>query len=165
MQIFTFPPLVSLALCILLWGGLQTFFALLCQRLPASWFAWDNWLFRPKAFEKNGRLYKKVFQIHRWKGYLPDGAAVSKSGYRKKHLQDTSIENLSVFLEQSCRAELAHLLAITPFWIFGLFLPPVGMVLMLGYALAINMPCVLAQRYNRPRIAGLLQRKKRGAGA
>lgn len=161
MQVFTFPVWVSLLLCIALWGIFQTFFALFCQKLPAAWFGYSNWFFRAKAFEKEGKIYKSIFKIHRWKGLLPDGAAVTKSGYRKKHLTDLSSENLTLFLEQSCRAELGHLLAIPPFWVFGLFLPPISLPFMLLYALFINMPCVLAQRYNRPRIAKVLYRAEK----
>lgn len=92
---------------------------------------------------------------------MPDGAAVTKSGYRKKTLADSTPQNLHVFLEQSCRAELSHLLAIFPFWVFGLFLPPISVGIMFVYAVGINMPCVMAQRYNRPRIAQVLQRREK----
>ena len=158
MQLFEFPVWISVLLCFFLWGTLQTFFAMLCQKLPAAWFDYNNRFFRPKAFEKEGKIYKTVFKIQRWKELLPDGAAVSKSGYRKKRLTDLSVDNLKIFLEQSCRAELGHLLAITPFWIFGFFLPPLAIPIMFVYAIFINMPCILAQRYNRPRIAKVLSR-------
>ena len=63
------------------------------------------------------------------------------------------------FLLKSCRAELGHLLAITPFWVFGFFLPPIGIFIMLLYAIIINVPCIFAQRYNRPRIKALLEKR------
>lgn len=164
MQIIVFPVSVSIILCLVLWAGFQTFFAVICQKIPAKYFKYDNWFFRSKPFEKNGKIYKSVFKINRWKSLLPDGAAVSKSGYRKKHLSDVSAENLEMFLEQSCRAELSHLLAIIPFWIFGLFLPPVSIPIMFVYAVFINTPCIMAQRYNRPRIINVLSRMENGNG-
>lgn len=152
--------MLALLLCILLWTGMQSIIAVVCQKLPASLFDYNNWFFRPRPFEKDGKIYKSIFKIHRWKGYLPDGAAATKGGYRKKHLTDLSAENLRMYLEQSCRAELSHLLAITPFWVFGFFLPPIALPIMLLYALLVNLPCLLAQRYNRPRIAKVLNRRE-----
>ncbi|MEN6550544.1 MAG: glycosyl-4,4'-diaponeurosporenoate acyltransferase, partial [Candidatus Cryosericum sp.] len=43
-------------------------------------------------------------------------------------------------------------LAIFPFWVFWFFTPPTVPWLMLGYALAVNLPCIVVQRYNRPRV-------------
>lgn len=161
MQLFEFPVWVSILLCLFIWGGLQTFFAMISQKLPARWFQYTNWYFSTKPFEKQGSIYKTVFKIQRWKQFLPDGAAATKAGYRKKHLTDVSTQNMQVFLEQSCRAEFGHLLAIFPFWVFGLFLPPISIPIMFVYAVFINTPCILAQRYNRPRIAKVLARKER----
>lgn len=158
MQIFTFSVFASLLVCIFLWGAFQTFFAVLCQKLPAKIFFHRNAFFAPKTFEKDGKIYRTFFKIHLWKELLPDGAAVLKSGYKKKRLSNVSVANLNIFLEESCRAELAHLLAIAPFWVFGLFLPAISLPIMLFYALLVNMPCILAQRYNRPRIARVLRR-------
>ena len=55
--------------------------------------------------------------VRKWKKFLPDGVAISKDGYRKRNLTDYSQENLELFLEESCRAELTQELAIIPFWI------------------------------------------------
>lgn len=158
MRIFYLSNLNSLVLCFVLWAVLQTLFAVICQKLPENLFRYDNKLFRSKGFEKEGKLYDDLFKIKYWKKYLPDGAAIKKTGFRKKYLTDFSKENLNKFLIESCRAELGHLLAITPFWIFGLFLPPICILIMLIYAIAINMPCIIAQRYNRPRIVKVLKR-------
>ena len=155
MQVLFFSDIVSLILCFILWPILQILAAVISKRLPDRMFQWNKGVFKPQKFEKNGKIYKSVFKIDQWKHLLPDGAAVQKSGYRKKNITDFSSENLKLFLTESCRAELGHFLAITPFWIFGLFLPMPGIFLMLGYALIMNVPCILAQRYNRPRIAKL----------
>lgn len=106
--------------------------------------------------KKEEGLYSKVFKVKKWKKYLPDGAVISKEDYRMKSMKDFSKENLELFLKESCRAELNHLLAITPFWVFGLFVPPRVVIYMLAYALIVNMPCIIVQRYNRPRIIRML---------
>lgn len=160
MQLIGFPVWKSLILCIAIWAFLPMGFSFLCQKLPSRFFNYKNALFRTKSFEKKGGIYKSIFKIHLWKVYLPDGAGVTKSGYTKKHLTDFSNTNLALFLEESCRAELGHLLGITPFWIFGFFLPPVAIPIMLIYALIVNVPCILAQRYNRPRILELMKKRE-----
>jgi hypothetical protein len=60
------------------------------------------------------------------------------------------------FILESKRAELVHWLAILPFWVFGLWGPPIVIPIMFVYALAVNLPCIIAQRYNRPRLLRLL---------
>lgn len=51
-----------------------------------------------------------------------------------------------------------HWLGILPFWVFGLFAPPGVIWIMLAYALIVNLPCIIAQRYNRPRVYALLKK-------
>lgn len=152
MMIWTFSPAVAILLCFVIWSVLPLWITFVVQRLPARYFDPHSRFFSPKAWERGGKLYQRVFRVRSWKAYLPDGAAVSKSGYRKKHLTDYSPQNLCCFLEQSCRAEMSHLLSILPFVLFLLFLPPRTLLFMLGYALFVNLPCVIVQRYNRPRI-------------
>lgn len=84
--------------------------------------------------------------------------AVVEGGYSKKHLTDHSKENPERFLTETCRAELTHFPAILPFWIFGLFTPTIVIVFMLIYAVAVNMPCIITQRYNRIRLARVLKK-------
>jgi glycosyl-4,4'-diaponeurosporenoate acyltransferase len=69
--------------------------------------------------------------------------------------------NLQRFLTESCRAEMTHFFAILPFWLFGFIAPPEVILVMLVYAIALNMPCIIAQRYNRPRIEILMNKRYR----
>ncbi|MEA5061120.1 MAG: hypothetical protein VB015_01720 [Erysipelotrichaceae bacterium] len=64
------------------------------------------------------------------------------------------------FLIESARGELTHWLAILPFWVFGFFAPSYIIPIMLAYALIVNLPCIIVQRYNRPRIKKLLKMMK-----
>ncbi len=158
MRIFYPPDWLMILLFFVLWFVFQGGSALLCLKLPDRFLGKDGFLFKPHSFEKGGALYQKVFRIRRWKHLLPDGGALS-GGYSKRHLSDMSRQNLSRFLLESRRAELVHWLGIAPFWVFGLFSPPEMILYMLVYALAVNLPCIIAQRYNRPRIQRLLERK------
>ncbi len=160
MQLIELPPLWAGLLCVALWPVFQVAAALFCLHLQSRYLSVSLPLFRPRRWEQGGAFYEKVFRVRRWKRFLPDGGAVMRGGYRKKHLNDRTPEGLQQFLTESCRAELTHLLAILPFWVFGLFTPPGTIWIMLCYALAVNLPCIIAQRYNRPRFLRLLQRQQ-----
>jgi glycosyl-4,4'-diaponeurosporenoate acyltransferase len=43
--------------------------------------------------------------------------------------------------------------------LFLLWNPPVGVAVNVVYAIAANVPCILAQRYNRPRVLAILERQ------
>ncbi len=161
MQKFYFSDGKTLLLCIVLWFVFQLSSALLCLYLPDRCFRPRSGFFRPKPFEKDGEIYEKLFKVKSWKQLLPDGGKLAgKRGYSKRYLKDFSEENLQRFLIESCRAEAGHWLAIFPFWVFGFFVPPRAVLYMLLYALLVNLPCIIAQRYNRPRILKLLEKTK-----
>lgn len=158
MQVIELPaPLVVLVYAGL-WFLFQMGAALLCYHIPDGWYAQDHALFATYPWEREGDFYQQVFRVKAWKHLLPDGGALFRRGYRKKHLRSFSPENLRQYLIESRRAELTHWVAILPFWVFGFIGPPQVIWMMLLYALAVNLPCLIAQRYNRPRIAALLAR-------
>lgn len=159
MPLIHLPEWQSVILCFFVWPVLQTLAAVFCRILPDRFFDPSGFWFQAHRWEASGFIYERLFHVKRWKKFLPDGAAVWKNGYRKKTLRDVSPDNLQRFLIESCRAELTHLLAIPPFILFILFMPLYVLPMMLAYALIVNAPCVIAQRYNRPRVSALLQKK------
>lgn len=163
MRIIFLPESWTLILCFIVWPILQVGAALLCVNLPDRFFSPGRFFYRAHRFEKEGRIYNTLLRVSQWKHLLPDGAAVwKKRGYEKKRLTDFSRENLRKFLTESCRAEMTHWLAIFPFWVFWFFTPPIVPWIMLFYAVAVNLPCIIVQRYNRPRIERLLGKMETG---
>ncbi len=161
MRLIFLSDSVTFLLCFLVWPVLQISAALICFILPDRFFSPNSFFFKSHRFEQNGKLYDKVFRVSRWKHLLPDGGAVlKKNGYKKKRLNNFSKNNLNRFLIESARGEMTHWLAIFSFWIFWFFTPPLVPWLMLVYALLANIPCIVVQRYNRPRIQHLLDRMK-----
>ena len=158
MQIIFLPTEWSFLICFILWPVFQISISIICLIIPDDFYAKDNFLFRVRKWENQGNVYESIFRIRRWKQFLPDGAAIIKSGFRKKHLQQMSVEYFKKFLVESRRAELGHWVAITPFWIFGFFTPFPVIIYMFLYAIIINLPCILAQRYNRPRLFEVLKK-------
>lgn len=161
MRILTFPMAWTVALDILAWLLIHLGVALAVARRPLERFdPWTGW-YRMRAWEDEGRIYERFFRVRSWKKYLPDGAPLlGRYGFPKQQLGARSVEYFRAFAGETCRAELTH-------WIIPLFAPlfffwnrPAVGVLMLAYAVAENLPLIVAQRYNRARLLRLLQRKE-----
>jgi glycosyl-4,4'-diaponeurosporenoate acyltransferase len=158
-QILYLPGTWTILLCFIVWPVLQYAAAFFCLNIPDRIFGTNSFFFRSHSFEQDGRIYDKIFRVSSWKQLLPEGSIASKQRrFKKKHLKNFSEENLNKFLLESARAELTHWLAILPFWLFGFFVPAKVIWYMLIYALLVNLPCIITQRYNRPRVQRLLNR-------
>lgn len=125
------------------------------SRLPLSWFRPEGPLYRTRGWERGGAVYDHVFRIRAWKRLLPDGAALFKSGFRKRRMTGRSAPYCRTFVLETCRAELCHWLVFALVPLFFLWNPPYVAWPMVPYAVAVNLPCIVAQRYNRPRLAAL----------
>ena len=128
------------------------------NRLPLSWFDPDGWLYRTRRWERGGRIYERVFRIRAWKRHLPDGAAAFRTGFRKRRMTGRSPQYCRTFVRETCRAELYHWLVFALVPLFFAWNPWRVAWPMVPYALAVNLPCIVAQRYNRPRLAALARR-------
>jgi hypothetical protein len=67
---------------------------------------------------------------------------------------------LSKFVSETCRAELAHWCIIISMLIFALWSSTGTSILVFFIAAALNLPYIVIQRYNRPRILSILANKK-----
>jgi glycosyl-4,4'-diaponeurosporenoate acyltransferase len=129
----------------------------LVHRLPGRRFDHDTWLTKPRRFEDDGRFYVRVLRIKRWKRHLPEAGGLFPGGFDKKHLRATDMVYLLTHARETRRAELGHWLAAACAPLFFFWNPwPVGVV-MLGYGVAANGPCIAAQRYNRLRLARIVR--------
>lgn len=133
----------------LAWGFTQ----LAVERFKAQG-AWA----RPKHWERNGRFYERAFAIKRWKDRLPDAAGLFRGGFAKANLQTATPEYLACFLRETWRGELVHWLALFTLPVFAIWNPWWGVLVNAVVALAVNLPCILALRYNRARLTRLLGR-------
>lgn len=158
MQIFFPSRPLAILICFPLWYFYQSMAARICLKLPERSFSPYAPFFRSHGWEDGGKTYQRILRVHTWKKFLPDSGSLIRGSYRKKTLDSFSKKSMEKFLMESCRAEMTHWLAILPFWTFGLFAPPRVILYMLAYAIAVNVPCIIAQRYNRPRILRLLEK-------
>ncbi len=115
-------------------------------------FNYDNFWFRPKAFEK--RLFK-FFQVKKWKDKLP---TIKPEEFSPR---TNSLEGL---IEIMCIAEVLHiqiffwsLLFILFGFVFGYFwiFIPVSL-----FSACWEVRFIMAQRYNRPRVKALMLKRK-----
>ncbi len=128
-------------------------------RVPLGSFDDAVWLYRRRGWERDGRLYERVFGVRRWKGRLPDGAVVFKRGFAKKCLKGVDNGYLESFVRETCRAELVHWTIMVFAPLFFVWNPWWAGVVMVAYALAANLPCIITQRYNRARLRRVLGRR------
>lgn len=142
--------------------GCFSFF--LGRLLPKRLFKADRFPYRAFTFEREGRIYRKL-RIGRWQGKMPDMSRILPGLMPPKrivHRPDDA--ELTRMIQETCVAEFVH------FWlsILGLgviFICPgwQGVLLYALYFLLGNLPFALIQRYNRPRLAHLLNGSRRRA--
>ncbi len=149
------------AVNILGWPLIHLGTAFVAMRLPAHLFAHDNWVTVPRRWERDGDFYRRGLAVRRWKSLLPDGAPWL-GGFAKKRLHARDSSYLEQFLRETRRAEWAHwcMFSFLPF--FFLWNPPWACVVMTAYAIAVNLPCIVAQRYNRITLDRVLRIRRSG---
>lgn len=146
------------------WAGVQVGAGYLAHRLPDRVLTKDGWLLRQRRWERDGRFYTEVARIRRWKGLLPEAGAFFAGGVSKRSLAGTDPTSLDTLRRATRRAELGHWLMILPAPVFVALNRPLLMPFMAVYPLAVNLPCIAAQRYNRIRLTRVVRRRSRPHG-
>lgn len=125
--------------------------------------------FHPWKWEKNGRVYARL-GIDKWKKLVPDMSRLLPDMV-KKQLPDggaVTAAQAETLVQETCRAEVVHtascLLGVAFLWLW----PGWGGVIVLAvWVLLANLPFILIQRYNRPRLtrlAALLRKREQRKG-
>lgn len=122
------------------------------RQIPLAFFDQHAAWFRSFSFEDDGKFWQKQLRIARWKDRLPEGTQIDSSGFNKSRLQRKDHVYLHRFIVETCRAELTHWLLLFSVCVFFLWNPLWAAVLNILYALLANLPFILIQRYNRPRL-------------
>lgn len=117
------------------------------ERFPLRTYPWET------------RLYR-LLRVAKWKDKVPD---MSKrlSDMQPKKLLSVSAQQMDALLCEMCRAESVHWAEV----LLGLgcvfIAPGIGWLIWTIWALLGNLPFILIQRYNRPRILALKNRLAR----
>lgn len=120
-------------------------------------FSLDTFPFKCYPFEQDGKFYEK-FQIRRWKNQLPDMSKVLRFMPSKK-LNTRQSSTLQQLIQETCVAEIVHFsLILLSLLIFLWWNSPWAVLFVLLYNLLGNLPYMMIQRYNRPRMIRLLNK-------
>lgn len=127
-------------------------FFLIGRLLPYRWFDAERFPFRSVAFEKN--LYDKL-GLHKWHKKLPDMSRIFTRLMPAKAITNRTPEGLQTMIQETCIAELTHvILMVLGFGALKFWHTWAGMTMTVLYALG-NIPFIMIQRYNRPRLIHL----------
>jgi glycosyl-4,4'-diaponeurosporenoate acyltransferase len=135
-----------LAANILGWPILHIAIGFIALRIPPQIFAHETWLTAPRFWERD--MYRDRLASRKWKYLLPD-AAPWLGGFAKRKLVNRDPTCIAQFLIETRRTEIAHWLMLGCLPIFFIWNPPWARWVIAVYAVAANLPCILAQRYNR----------------
>ena len=125
---------------------------------PKRWTEPGKGIYRCFAFEKDGQIYEKL-GIRKWQKKLPDMSRILPFLMPPKNLTGAYKERLPVMIRETCVAELTHIvMAVVGLGCLWLWPGWGGVMMTLIDILLLNLPFILIQRYNRPRLIRL-QRK------
>ena len=144
-----------LAFCYLGFISLYAFF--LGRGFAHLEFNPDVFPFKTAKFEKDGKIYEK-FGIKHWKDKVPDMSKLFYKIVPPKKVQLNKIEELPKLINETCIAELVHIsLSFMGFGCIGIWRSWGGLIMSILYFIG-NIPFVMIQRYNRPRLQKLYHR-------
>jgi len=157
MRVIYLPTFWTILVDFAAWFMIHLGVAFALVRFSVNRFNPGSWLFKSRNWERGGEVYPRFFKIRKWKARLPDASPFLRGrGFPKKRLAERSDAYFTAFVHETCRAEATH-------WIMVLFAPffflwnPVWVgFFMIFYALAENIPLIMAQRYNRYRLRRVL---------
>jgi glycosyl-4,4'-diaponeurosporenoate acyltransferase len=158
MRLIELPTILTIILDIFAWLFFHLTIAKASLRIKDSYLIKNNFMFKIYKFEASGLIYEKLFLVNKWKNKLPDGSKVLKEGFSKNKVDKMSLDYFKKFLIEVNRAELSHWLQMLPAPLFFLFNLPIIGYLMIVYAALFNLPFIIAQRYNRPKIIRIINK-------
>lgn len=131
---------------------------ILGRLLPPRWFHPEMRGFRCLPFEKDGKLYEKL-HVRRWQQLLPDMSRILPWAMPQKKLSGDYAEKLPRMLQETCIAETIHvLLCVIGLYSLKLWPGAGGVTVYVLYVVFFNLPYIVIQRYNRPRLLRLYHR-------
>ncbi len=135
-------------------------FFIIGRILPKKWFDYNAFPYKAFAFEQGGRIYERI-AISKWQAKVPDMSRVFPKLMPKKRMVATDPDTLLLMVRETCIAELIHVL-LSILGLFGIYIMPDawGALFYAAYFLLGNLPFILIQRYNRPRLVRLYEKRR-----
>lgn len=138
--------------------SLTSFLGFVVGRFLARYpFNSDAFPYRAFKFEKDGLIYEK-FKIKSWQSKVPDMSRIVPSLVPSKSMDGPlDAKKLEIMLRETCVAELTHyLLCLSGMYGCYHFLHGNTATFVYLLYLLLNVPCMMIQRYNRPRLKRVL---------
>jgi len=158
MKILELSRTLILVLNFGLWPIIHFTAGYVASRRPRSSFNPQTLLYRLRKIEAGGKIYEYL-GVRTWKKWMPDAGDFFKPGFPKKKLKARNREHLEAFYLETCRAEFTHWLTMAGALMFLLWNEWWAELIMIGYAVLANVPCIIVQRYNRGRLSRLLKKE------
>ena len=151
----------AIVINIAVWLVINVGVGMTTARMKPDLFNPQSWLYRQRIWEMGGKSYKSLLRVKKWKRFLPDGVAVFKGAFRKSHFENANTPYVQRVIVETCRAEFTHWIILLFALIFFVWSDWWIGLIMVAYGLATNMPCIIAQRYNRIRLRRISSRTDR----
>ena len=137
--------------------------------VPKRWLKPEKGWFRSFSFERNGAVYEKL-GIRKWHNKVPDMSRILPKLMPAKNLSGAYEERLPLMIQETCVAEAVHITVSIAGLRCPWLWPGIGGVTVTAiHIVFLNLPFILIQRYNRPRLIRLLKklqtRKEKKEGA
>ena len=146
--------------CCVYYAALGAAFFFFGRLLPKRWFHGDRFPFR--CSPKEAKLYR-LLRVHDWQDKVPDMSRIVPKLIPAKRLTGSYRAQLPRMIQETCVAELTHvLLSVCGLYALRLWPGADGVLITAVYILFGNVPFIIIQRYNRPRLQRLeaMQRRR-----
>ncbi|MBF0748856.1 glycosyl-4,4'-diaponeurosporenoate acyltransferase [Mammaliicoccus lentus] len=141
------------------WFVVQMIISTLGNLIDKRYFEKYHFLFKSWPIESEGRLWEKLFKVKSWKKLLPDGHKMNHAIKSKKTIEKLESEQyINDFILETRRAEFIHLLSMLPALVFLKSSRKVKLINIV-YAIVSNVPIIIVQRYNRPKLERFYYKK------
>jgi len=150
--------------CLIYLAAIGVGLFLLGRILPKEWFQGEKFPFRSFSFEREGNIYHAL-GVRKWKEGFPDMSVLLPFLMPSKRLPKVlSANQVELMIQETCVAEWVHvMLCIMGFGCVFLWKKAGGWILSILYILG-NLPYIVIQRYNRPKLVRLLRRLEKREG-
>lgn len=152
------PKIIFLKEDVLIFFIISIVITVLVERLPETLFYYNKWLYQQREWEKGGSFYQNIFSVKKWKVCLPELSEFIKGWFSKKNLNKNNIVYYQKFIVETCKSEFTHWMIIISsftFYIWDGFSASVGITFI---AFVFNIPYIVIQRYNRPRLIKMMKK-------
>ncbi|MBQ7922197.1 MAG: glycosyl-4,4'-diaponeurosporenoate acyltransferase [Clostridia bacterium] len=132
------------------------------RMLPKQWVNYDRFPFCTAEWEEDGKIYNRL-GIRKWQHKLLDMSRIMTKYMKRKELPENySEDDIRYLLDETCIAETVHAaLCILGMHCMRLWSGIGGVIFYILYVTFGQLPYIMIQRYNRPRLARLYRRMNR----